>query len=359
MSSYRDYVEEMTAGTPGTGPITLSGTALSAPARTFRTAFGNGTWTVDVEHFNSAGVSLGVESELIYDGGTPGTLTRGNPETPGTLVDLPSGGWVKITRTAAAIERGDQQALLTAAVSGTSGAVTGVAGRDHLANMSGWTAHRDAQMPVGTVIGQRVAFSVGPGSNSFSWIPKTPAGQTCEFNGVTVPAATEITRIRITNERLEFEYCAVDKWRCIHDGRIGGVFNFSVPSYSVTGGAIQYPATWIVDSDNSGLYVNATFDHALIWRAGSWDLESSSLSHAGLAGTVYTGNIARNAATTPVNNRQSGRASSGAADRQSLCMVQIAVPLVVGDSITAGYQHSNAGAQTYAGVNFNGRERLR
>jgi hypothetical protein len=65
-----------------------------------------------------------------------------------------------------------------------------------------------------------VAFSAVVGDDQFYWALKTPAGQTCSFDDATIAAASEITRIRITGERMVFEYYAINAWRCIHDHRI-------------------------------------------------------------------------------------------------------------------------------------------
>lgn len=126
MSEFRNYVGMTTAGTPGTGPITL-GSALAAPERSFFDAYGAGSWTVDVEHYSAAGVALGCEHDAVYNGGNPGTLTRGTPETPGTLLNLAAGGSVRVVQTAAAANRWEAAgitAVTTVAASGASLTIT-------------------------------------------------------------------------------------------------------------------------------------------------------------------------------------------------------------------------------------------
>ncbi len=99
MSTHANYVWADYSGTPGTGTVTLS-TAKPAPSRTFFDGYGSGTWTVDVEWLNSSGTVLGCERNLTYNGGNPGTLTRGTAETPGSLLSLASGGSVRVVATA-------------------------------------------------------------------------------------------------------------------------------------------------------------------------------------------------------------------------------------------------------------------
>ena len=125
MSTQANYVAMTTSGTPGTGTITL-GAALAAPDRSFFAAYGAGSWGVDVEYYDSAGVALGVERDLVYNGANPGTLTRGTAETPASLLSLAAGGSVRVVMTANLGNR--LETVVTAVSGGVLGATaTGVA----------------------------------------------------------------------------------------------------------------------------------------------------------------------------------------------------------------------------------------
>lgn len=98
MSVYRNNVAMSVSGTPGTGTITL-GSAVTG-AQSFFAAFGSGTWTVDV--FITDGNAWEVARNCTYNGGNPGTLTRGTLEasSTGSVLSLTSAAVVRVAMTA-------------------------------------------------------------------------------------------------------------------------------------------------------------------------------------------------------------------------------------------------------------------
>ena len=110
MSTAANYVAMTISNTPGTGNADL-GTALSSPDQSFLSAYGAVSTTVDVEWYSDATTTtrLGVERNVVYNGGSPGTLTRGTPETPGSLVNLGAGASVRVVLPASSINAFERQ----------------------------------------------------------------------------------------------------------------------------------------------------------------------------------------------------------------------------------------------------------
>jgi hypothetical protein len=73
MSTAANYVAMTLSGTPGTGNATL-GSALSSPDQSFLAAYGAVSTTVDVQWYLDATTTtrLGVERNVVYNGGSPG-----------------------------------------------------------------------------------------------------------------------------------------------------------------------------------------------------------------------------------------------------------------------------------------------
>ena len=99
MSTHANATGMTVTGAPGTGVITLNALATGA-LQTFVGAFGAVSTTVDVMFEQPLGTLVGVERNAVYNGGTPGTITRGTPETPGSLVSLTSAAVVRVCQPA-------------------------------------------------------------------------------------------------------------------------------------------------------------------------------------------------------------------------------------------------------------------
>ena len=94
MSTHANATGMTVTGAPGTGVITLNALAAGS-LQTFVGAFGAVSTTVDVMFEQPLGTLVGVERNAVFNGGTPGTITRGTPETPGSLVSLTSAAVVR------------------------------------------------------------------------------------------------------------------------------------------------------------------------------------------------------------------------------------------------------------------------
>ena len=100
MSTHANMVRMTVTGTPGTGAITLNAMATGG-LQTFLQAYGAVSTTVDINIEDPIGTPVAIEENAVYNGGSPGTITRGTPKTPGSLVSLTSAAVVSVVATAA------------------------------------------------------------------------------------------------------------------------------------------------------------------------------------------------------------------------------------------------------------------
>lgn len=99
MSTHANGVRMTVSGAPGTGTITLNALATGG-LQTFLAAFGAVSTRVDIGIHQPDGTLVAVERNAIYDGGSPGTIARGTPESPGALVSLTAAAVVSVVATA-------------------------------------------------------------------------------------------------------------------------------------------------------------------------------------------------------------------------------------------------------------------
>lgn len=352
MSKHANACGIVVSGTPGTGTITLTTTLATGALQTFLEAFGAVSTVVDVHIVSSAGVLLSVERNATFDGGSPGTLTRGTAETPSSTVSVPAGAEVWVAAPASAGNLWESAALESVAATVTTANVTGVVGQMAELDISGLTADRSFVLPIGAAVNSRCGFRLTAGYTATNISRglryQSDTGET--LNGAT--AGVEVSRCGQTHEIMIFKVASPGVWKVDYDGRRTYKVAFSVLSPSITGGALHYPGTWTADVDPGGLYVNSTFDHALVRRAGEYDLSCSYLSHTSAGSMICYGQIARNLAGTPAAIRQTLRSHTTNIDRIGATVAYKNVPLVQGDAVGAGFFHSEAGAKTYAGVYF-------
>ena len=98
MSTHANAVGMTVTGTPGLGAITV-GVLATGALQTFVAAFGTGSTTIDIMLDQPLGTLVAVERNAVFNG-TTGVITRGTPETPGSLVSLTSAAVVRVCQPA-------------------------------------------------------------------------------------------------------------------------------------------------------------------------------------------------------------------------------------------------------------------
>lgn len=202
-------------GTPGTGNFTVG--AAETGYRTLGAAHDGMTFD-GVLAANAAG-DWEMCNSCTYTHSTT-TLTRGTREdssSGGAAVNFSTATKVFIDLSAASQAQLLSRVLDTA----TSGAITGLVGVDHVVVMSSMTANRDYTLPV-LAVGERCRVSCPVGSATYALIVKTNSTQTCVLSDSATAVSTEITRLFIGGESLEFECYDTNKVRVAPggDGRI-------------------------------------------------------------------------------------------------------------------------------------------
>jgi len=334
MSTHANMVK-MTTATTGTGSITLG--SASTGFQSFAEAYGANA-TVDV--LITDGTAWEVARNCTYThSGT--TLTRGTLEdsSTGSALSLTGSAVVSVVTTAAF---GNNAALNH--VTGTDADTTMAVGNMYVTDMSGWaTADRTYTLPATAAVGDRIGIMVTSGNASYELIIKPNTGDT--INGGT--AAAEWSRMFITGEVVIMRCIVANTtWVVEYDGRIPCIAQYSQASPSITGSAAYYPSAWTAVSDNANLLVAATYDHALIRRVNKYIVSFGALYQTGSA--AYTGYAgpALSAATTPVSAGNQQRADTTTSGNRSAPTITQTLSLVVDDSLTGYFFHTESGAKT-------------
>lgn len=205
-----------------------------------------------------------------------------------------------LNRKIAANVVGSGFALLTGADANT----TMVVNSSYIVDMTAWaTADRDYTLPTTATVGDRVRVSVLVGNASFELLIKTGAGQTCAHAGAVIAAATEVTRVFITGESMEFVYAAANKWLVRHDARIPmqGLLRLSTAATTSTVNAFVYATAhggvWTADV-NIGSVCDTATDKIIFRRACKADLALGGRSNATVTDAKYCNwSIEKNAVT--------------------------------------------------------------
>lgn len=150
----------------------------------------SGSWTLTVQ--DSAGII---------------TLATLSPSGFVLLMPDGAGGYFVINRNVGG--------LTNSASSVTTSNVTGVAGTRHILDVSGMTANRNFVLPAG-VAGQEIEVNISVGDDTYALILIGDTG--ISINGGS--AATEWSRLFITNETVRFVATSSSNWNVINDGRI-------------------------------------------------------------------------------------------------------------------------------------------
>lgn len=183
-------------------------------------------------------------------------------------------------------------AMFGTTTAGTDADTTMVTNTSYDVDMSTWaTADRVYTLPTNATVGDEIDVFVQIGNASYELIVKTGAGQTCAFKGSTVAAATEITRLFITGERLRFRYQATNKWECILDGRVPCrcYVTLSAAVTTNTAGTAKAIGFDTETFDIGSVYDHATNKYFTARRAGRWLFSGGVMPNAGISDQNYFG----------------------------------------------------------------------
>jgi hypothetical protein len=165
---------------------------------------------------------------------------------------------------------------------------------------------RIRRWPTTATVGDQIDIYVQLGNATYELLVKTGAGQTCAFGNTTVAAATEITRIFITRERLTFRYHATNIWECILDARVPQkcVMRLSTNAAASEAASITWTiptsisGAWTADV-NVGSVASTSNGRMIVRRAGNFNLAASAVPANSIAsGTRFGVALAKNDAST-------------------------------------------------------------
>lgn len=136
----------------------------------------------------------------------------------------------------------------------------------HVADVSGMTADRNFTIPAGTA-GKRIVLNISVGDDAFEFIVIGDTGIT--INGGV--AATEWSRLFITNESVELLATSSTNWQVVHDGRIPchGQMTLSANDTTNSANTLTLP-TWDNAVINVGNICDTTNYRFNIRRAGRY-----------------------------------------------------------------------------------------
>ena len=271
----------MTSTTTGTGAITLAGAVTGFQAVPAAADGLLARWTMYA--VDGSGVRTGEWETWV------GTYTHS-----GTSV---ARGVFKASSTGSAISwaAGTKRvgiALLASSVlstlTGSDANTTMVPGGHYIVNATSWaTVDRDYTLPITAAVGDRICITMLTGNATFELILKTGTGQTCALGGATIAAASEITRLFITGETMEFEYVAANKWVCVLDRRIAqkGLMRLSTSTTATeSAGVYTFPTdvsgVWTIEANIGGVCTTSngriTSRRAgfVAWAAGTYPVNN-------------------------------------------------------------------------------------
>lgn len=149
------------------------------------------------------------------------------------------------------------------------------------ADISGLTANRNFILPAGTA-GDRVKLVIGTGDDTYAFIIKGAASIT--INGGS--AATEWSRVFITNEIVEFVATSTTNWQVELDGRIPSYASMSDINPQNVANATFTKITFDTADVNVGQMVDLTNDKITIRRGGSYEIVAQVYFHNFAAGSL-------------------------------------------------------------------------
>ena len=289
----------MTSTTTGTGAITLASAVTGFQAVPAAADGLLARWTM--YGVDGAGVRTGEWETWV------GAYTHsGTTVARGTLKASSTGSAISW---AAGTKRIGIALLASSVLSTLTGAdanTTMVPGGHYIVDATSWaTADRDYTLPTTAAVGDRICITMLAGNATYELILKTGTGQTCAFAGATVAAASEITRLFITGETMEFEYLATNKWACVLDRRIAqkGLMRLSTSTTSTeSAGVYAFPTdisgVWTADTNVGGV-CNTSNGRITARRACHVNMACASYPLVALASTnLWTTAVEKNGSGT-------------------------------------------------------------
>lgn len=263
---------KMSASAPGTGTITL-GAAVTAHSALPAGADG-ALLAYTIRAVDGSGVPSGawetVANGLYTHSGT--TLTRGTLRASSTGAAVNFSGAVHVSF-------GPLASMFRPLLFGTDAAVTLAPNSDLELDASILTADRLLTLPTaaqGSIIGDVIEVATWGGSSAYEAILKTGAGETCEWRGAQIAAASEISRLFITGEFVRFKKVSASQWRA--DGRLvpqAALMRLSTSASGETAATNTVPTSasgvWTADK-NIGSIADTANSRIKVRRAGMFHL---------------------------------------------------------------------------------------
>lgn len=299
----------VTSATTGTGTLTL-GVAVAGYQAMPASADGK-LVRATVFEVDGAGVPNGAWETLIgvyTHAGT--TLSRGTlmASSTGSVINFGASKRVAVSLLASSVQ---------STVTGADAAATLVGGTDLEIDTSILTADRILTLPIGSPIGTVIEVGSGGSNASFELILKTGVGETCEFRGQTIAAASEITRMFISGEWVRFKKISATKWRAA-DRLIpqSGLLRLSTSATGETAATVVQPTSfggvWTSDI-NVGSVCTAASGRITTRRAAKLNLTARAQSAAGLAdGKYFEVFLYKNGTATQITGAKYINAAAGA-----------------------------------------------
>ena len=162
----------------------------------------------------------------------------------------------------------------------------------HKADISGLTANRNFILPAGAA-GDRVKLVIGTGDDTYAFIIKGAASIT--INGGS--AATEWSRVFITNEIVEFVATSTTNWQVELNGRIPCYAAMSDVNPQNIANITFTKVTFDTADANIGQLVDLTNDKITIRRAGSYEIVAQVYYYNFAAGSLQCSTYKNGSAT--------------------------------------------------------------
>lgn len=244
--------------TNGNGSITIASTAggVTDGDKGDITVSGTGaTWTIDNDAVTYAKIQNVTDARLL--GRSAGTNGDVQEITVGAGLSLAAGS---LTATGASLTLSTQ--------SPTTSDITGAVNTRYRIDISGLTATRSITIPTGTA-GDIIEISISNGDDAYELIVKGAAGVT--INGGS--AATEWSRLFITNEFVQLVCVSSTAWIVTVDGRIPCLgFGYDSGENAGSGGAA------ITVASVSGTTITTSAAHGLAANDPIWFKQTGNFS---------------------------------------------------------------------------------
>jgi hypothetical protein len=186
-------------------------------------------------------------------------------------------------------------------IAGSDAAKTMDVGVNNEAPVGSFTADRIYTFPPSPNDGDQFEVTAVTGSATYECILKTNSDKAAVLLGTTYAAGTvEVTRLLMAGDRMRWRFNATaDKWLCAQDDRVPITVIATSAAQSMVQNTQTYPNWGTRTVDNSSAYVDAALDYFVIRRAGTFLLQSSTLTPVLAANNVASGELVSDPNGTP------------------------------------------------------------